>query len=174
MPLQQSLPQWFSNICIKSLTSYNHRLSEITAAFPAPVLMVAQDAVAYHCFRGLLMPDTVVLLDTVQHSAEACLAPGCQGAAEQNIVPEVARLALDDAESCGAGAPPGRDGDGGSSGSTQSTAGGRLLLVNRQPRTSREPSASTVHVHTNDGEVMPCNRQRTCAAPCTSRAVPMT
>jgi hypothetical protein len=126
-----------------------------------PQLRTLQEAVAYHCFRGLLMPDTAVLLSTAQHPAEACMAQGAQRAADQHIVPEVARLALSDAQPSGAVASPGRDDDGGSSGSTQSTAGGRLLLVNRQPRTSREPSASTVHVHTNDGEVTSCNRQQT-------------
>jgi hypothetical protein len=172
MPCISHLHSVCSDIHIGSSTSYNNRLSGLQR-FQPQFQMVAQEAVAYHCFRGLLMPDTAVLLSTAQHPTEACMAPGAQRAADQHIVPEVARLALSDAESAGAAASLGPDNDGSSSGSTQSTAGGRLLLVNRQRRTSREPSASTVHVHTNDGEVMH-NRQQTYAAPCNSRAMPMT
>lgn len=110
---------------------------------------------AYHCFRGLLAPDTAVLLDTAQppaHSAADSREPTGAAAASWPF-PDVAQLTLDDADPAGAAAQHDESGGSDSNGSGSGAALSRLVLLNRQPRVSREPSANIVNVFTNDGEV---------------------
>lgn len=125
-----------------------------------------EEAVAYHCFRGLLVPDTAVLLDTAQppaHSAAASRDPSGAAAALRPF-PDMAQLTLDDADPAGAAAKHVESGGSDSNGS--SGASSSLVLLNRRPRVSREPSANIVNVSTNDGEVFPVKRKllRSCIA----------
>lgn len=137
------------------LDTLSRKVALVSSTLSMCMWPTAQEAVAYHCFRGLLVPDTAVLLDTAQPAAHSA-AKHPQPASEQQPFPEVSRLTLDDADAAGTAAVSEREDNGSSLGSEQSRISG-LLLLNRQPRASREPSANIVNVYTNDGEVTTCN-----------------